>query len=334
MRLSSFNINVHDLQMTSILQILPVEIISAIIDIVAQIDEEDEDPIFEILEDLMACCLTCRALVPLCRKHIFCSLSLRISFNPYNLNATLTSRATSFLDLLEKSPEIAHYAQRLDIHDLVFDPENCSDSEHHNHCTSLVSVMQAFTRISSISLYGCMGPLTDWKDIPTHVRRALLRIIGLPTVAHLYFSGFMDFDLSILARCVGLRNLTLFRLDLAQNNELSSSVFVAKPVQLTRLEVQFCGTSVLRRLVSQKCGDGSSMFVFEQLKTFVADFWTIEEVASATTFFKSARVEVLDISFRRKFLIDSHHQHYILFQVHTPLRREELSLKWFPTSNL
>ena len=84
---------------------LPLEVLERIIDDVAKYN----DDLIDSLSSIKACALVCHSFLPLCRKHIFASVTL---------NARHPSSPTSndLNHLLSNSPHLAVYIRNLDYH--------------------------------------------------------------------------------------------------------------------------------------------------------------------------------------------------------------------------
>ena len=154
---------------------------------------EIEEKILNFLADdeghsaLKTCSLVCQAFLPICRKHIFGSITL----NKYaRVNPFATTHA--FERLLHETPEIADYIRKLDFRILAADLTSPSIQES----------LKRISRLVSLKVWDC-----TWSNNP--IRPALLHLLHLPTLTHFKVTRVEEFVLSDLIPCVNLKYLDI-----------------------------------------------------------------------------------------------------------------------------
>lgn len=280
--------------MTSIIQTFPVEIISSIIDYVADIDKHFEGFISNEeqsrrrvwLSNVRACSLTCGTFLPLCRKYIFSTLSLQ--FDP--ASAGQYSRATSFLDLVAKTPDIAHCIQTLKVN-FCFS-RLAGDDEELDRCISIASAIQKLTRVKTIWLRGdFLYASFDWKSLPNDFHNALFHVMSLPTVSTLYLFDISNFTLSSLAHCPSLKVLIVLNSKTAEDDEWTVPLPL-KPLELTMISVDSRSISFLPEIFVYSWGDEESIFSLERLQDVSISMDEMVDIKIASDFLhNTTRVE-------------------------------------------
>ena len=160
-----------------------------------EIIEEIIDNLQDQLPALRACSQTCHFLLPLCRKYIFRSISLKHRSWQEQCEG-LPRHTTLFATLLDSSPDIADYVQNL-VYQLETPPFTDPDA---------LRILKKLHRIQSFQL---LGENSFWNELHPTLQKSLLHIIHLRSVTHLKISYFRFFSISTLTSCVNLTDLTL-----------------------------------------------------------------------------------------------------------------------------
>ena len=223
--------------------VLPLDVIDNIIDILFNDDTKS-------LPYVKAFSLTCQSFLPLCRKHMFSSISIHIG------DFFLNDEVRFLLD-------IARYVRRLNI---LID---------HRYCKSECSfdqVSRQLTGLKSITIWcsSQWGSSMFWKDISSSARCSLLSLIHLPTLTHLDLKQIHDFPISALITCTNLKHLAVNGHLIADENDDALSSVSHKPIQLEVFETTV--TLTVLKLLASKCSDGRPVLDFTLLKKVLLVF--------------------------------------------------------------
>ncbi|KAF8801607.1 hypothetical protein BYT27DRAFT_7147106 [Phlegmacium glaucopus] len=206
--------------------VLPLDIIGNIVDILVNDNEKG----FQCVKALS---LTCKFFLPLCRKHIFSSITITTS------NALVGWRSgKAFGELLSTTPEIAGHVRKLRIR--PYDPR--SVPRH-----PFVQVPRQLTRLESLTIlehgtfYHTHG---DWKCIPLSMRHLLLDFIHIPTLNHLDLRSLRNFPISHLMASPNLKHLSTTNLFLVDEGDADATALAPfKPIKLRALDIAIRGLS-------------------------------------------------------------------------------------------
>jgi hypothetical protein len=169
------------------------------------------------VDALRACSQTCKTLLPRCRTHLFFKIDLdpaysqRLQLVDYDDNGddsqTSPSRSarriTLFLDLLDRTPEIAFYVQDLDL--LI--------RQEDSRCSRTIHGLNMLSNLSSFSLrhddasYGEFA--LNWDDMSPKFISAIHRIISLPKLTQLKLISIINLPLSIFSLCSTIKDLSV-----------------------------------------------------------------------------------------------------------------------------
>ncbi|KAF9563251.1 hypothetical protein CPC08DRAFT_816742 [Agrocybe pediades] len=234
--------------MVALLDIFPVEIIEAVL---SALVEDDNN-----LEALKACSLTCHALLPHCRKHIFGTITIR---PPFSTGFICASPIRLFGQLIRNSPEIATYVRHLR---LGLQIEDFSYEE-------LPDVLGQLTQLRGLFIWFCSGyTVLDWKHMPVRfwpIRSSLLRLLLSPTVTSLKLHNIVNFPISTLMQSTSLKELHIEKLTIEDEHDMSSPLPLT-PVQLKTLDIGLRANKVALRMLKMHHINGSSVFDLESLK--------------------------------------------------------------------
>ena len=185
---------------------LPLDILLLIIDLLAGRDDED-------VKSLRILSQVCKSMVPLCRKHLFSSLSLHSEFN-----------SERFSGLLLKNPDIARYVRSL--HYIV-----CL-LPISDHEMNILDILKKRSSLHTIELWSSG---VEWNNLAESMRSSLVSVIQLPTVTSLSIESFKGFPSTALSGCGNLIHLQLGGLNLAppEVNQVISRSKIPAPLSLT-----------------------------------------------------------------------------------------------------
>ena len=240
---------------------LPLDILLYIIDLLA-----------EDVNSLRILSLTCKSMVPLCRKHLFSSLRLDSEFS-----------FERFSDLLSKNPEIACYVR--DLNYGIYNPIG-------DHKLNILNILK---ERSSLQLIALSSEWLYWNDFPESTRSSLLSLIELPTVIHLYIYSIKGFPAIVLSGCSNLINLQLKDLEIAspEVNQVISRSKIPTPVSLY-IGTETFGLAAL--LSSKSLHAGGPIVDISRLQKADFDVKSRDDIDQAYELIKvSSRLEHLNI---------------------------------------
>ena len=170
--------------------ILPLEIEETILNVLA---EDDDDH-----AALKTCSLVCQAFLPICRKHIFGTISL---------HAVSPSTTPTFGRLLGESPEIADYIRTLNYTIGVADLTSPLIQESLKRISKLESLTVRYRVQYRGRSARHITPAFNWGDNP--IRPVLLHLLHLPTLIQFKVDNVRNFVVSDLIPCVNLKHLNI-----------------------------------------------------------------------------------------------------------------------------
>lgn len=174
--------------MASLTEILPLEIIIVIIDKVASFNDDGS------FTDLKACALTCNTFLPLCRKHLFHSITL-----------DLTRRQTSLLIPFGRLVESATWVTEC-VRALEFSPiDNYYDISSEEQSTLEKLTMLHTLILEPQTMFGL-----DWNVLQPSTRSTFLRLMQLPNIVNLKLLANRHFNPFHLIPCARLKHLFLY----------------------------------------------------------------------------------------------------------------------------
>ncbi|KAF9473983.1 hypothetical protein BDN70DRAFT_997347 [Pholiota conissans] len=224
---------------------LPLEIIESILSILAVSD----------FNSLLTTSLTCSAFVPLCRAHIFRSITLNSASEFENVTPSMLH------DRLSQTPELAQYIRHLSF----------NMKEHDTHDSTIVLALQHLTHLRSLSIWHHpylvkVHPEISWNKDPA-VRVALRHILALPSLVELeIFAIHGGIFLSDLTSSAGaLEKLTLELFLPVDLSSIAAKPTPSKPLKLRVLDLKFQSVSPIVHFCSIKCADGRPFLDFSRL---------------------------------------------------------------------
>ncbi|KAF8810935.1 hypothetical protein BYT27DRAFT_7336459 [Phlegmacium glaucopus] len=231
---------------------LPLEVIEMIVDTVATEDDSR-------FSSIKACALVCHSILPLCRKHIFASVTLNPREPPFHTIDRLNY-------LLSKSPHIAVYIRKLVYH-----------VKSTERCLSLMS--KKLVKLQTLSICYTVtrpGGHLDWMS--PHTRKVLLPLLHLPTLTSISLYGIRDFPLADLAGCVNLKKLQIGFLECSTDVGGFLEVLPTTPVMLEQLMIDKRSVSPVQQLCHARRPNGKPIIDFSSLKKIVAEVGQLDSM--------------------------------------------------------
>ncbi|KJA26423.1 hypothetical protein HYPSUDRAFT_320781 [Hypholoma sublateritium FD-334 SS-4] len=231
---------------------LPLEIIGLIVDILASDDVPD-------LQSVKTCALTCKAVLPFCRVHIFASISL-----------VFISDFLGFFNALEHSPDIATCVRHLELGEAVVkcDSETELVLSGTESFARFAQMINTFTVLESVEIlqiqYGTIR--TYWNEIQPDMQNVIAMLIQAPTLKWLTLRKLAGLPVTCLTGLRdNLRHLHLYSVSI-ENVDRRPELAPARPIHLERYSINqkcFLATNILLEATS---ASGSPIFEFGNLK--------------------------------------------------------------------
>ncbi|TFK36393.1 hypothetical protein BDQ12DRAFT_590122, partial [Crucibulum laeve] len=262
----------------------PLEIITEIIDAL----QDDSST-------LRSCSQTCLALLPLCRKYIFRSITLtcgprpRVQPRKYYRRGTITS----FRKILDSDPVIADYVQNI-----IYRMGDC-DIQNGDEMPRILGKLH---RVRSFKIIGCSYGDSDWNKMHRKLRESLSRIIQ-SSVTHLEMEHFRNLPITIFIPWVKLTSLTLKDIQSTIVNYKTRKNF--SPELVPQLQSFNFGVDVSRYVMSlveaRRCKD-LPVIDFSHLQTLVvkvadhSDREAVNALIKVTEMLENLHYEVNDFA--------------------------------------
>ncbi|KAF8962871.1 hypothetical protein BDZ97DRAFT_1920203 [Flammula alnicola] len=236
---------------------------------------------------LSALSRTCRSLLPICRQHIFSTVSLRPRIcdwshykpsRPDNDYEVPSIALQKMEDLLESNAGIADYVRTLYYH----------SHESNHEGPGVVQLLSKFNHIQKLVImpfvdimdYGDpdseedaddpyvgdeSDPPLNWKKLPLTLQEALERLIHLPTLVALKFTKITGFPTYILLSCTSLRTL-----DISHSRILPISLTAHSPMDFTPIKLRdvalYPGAKSNAQILRSRRPDGLPVFDFSGIQ--------------------------------------------------------------------
>ncbi|KAF8801606.1 hypothetical protein BYT27DRAFT_7197840 [Phlegmacium glaucopus] len=210
--------------------VVPFDILGNIVDILVNDNEKG-------LQYAEALSLTCKSFLPLCRTHIFSTITITTSDALEGLH-----RGEAFGEFLLTTPDIARYVRKLRIR--LYDP--CSEPRQF-----FVRVPRQLTRLESFTILEHSLRQNDWNYIPLSMRYLLLDFIHIPTLNHLDLRSLRNFPISHLIPSPNLKHLSTTNLFLVDEGDAATALAPFKPIKLRVLDIALRGLTAHRVLPPQ-----------------------------------------------------------------------------------
>ena len=222
--------------------VLPFDIITVIIDIAGENKDTD------LLKELA---LVSHSFLQVCSKHLFASVDLQDVGWSYH-----ESSKKRFVKLLKSRPDIVWYIRKL-TYKVIYD----MDDDDHLLSSILLHLLPSFSRLNCLAI---SASTLDWNTLDTSLTSAILCLMHLPTINHIYLSDIQNFPLSSFTPCVNLHRLDLCGLEcLDPVNEESPEIVVMPKIR----ELHTSGScQLMTKLLHAKRQDGQPAFNFMDLR--------------------------------------------------------------------
>ncbi|KAF8968050.1 hypothetical protein BDZ97DRAFT_1800634, partial [Flammula alnicola] len=243
--------------------VIPLDVVDVILDALA-CDDED-------FTSLKACSFACRAFLPLCRKHIFASITIN---KPKDRQCCFTPNTNTLRKLLVTMPEIAGYVRKLRFGIRLGITLNTQDF------IGLPEILTRLTRLNTLILlyYGHGNTKLDWKIMPLPITDAMLCLMNLPTLTSLELKYFKNFPISALLPHARLQHLNIEFFDVAEMDDAFPAILPVAPIQLVDYTFGVeCGIGPKGILESRR-SDGQLIFDLTNLKKITAYCYVIEDI--------------------------------------------------------
>ena len=228
---------------------LPLEVVERIIDNVAVYND---DP-----SSIKACALVCHSFLPVCRKHIFASVTL--TTRQHSSPAGTRPSSDNFNRLLSNSPHLAVYIRKLDYH--VTKKEFLS-----RRYLWLLPMFKKLVKLQKLRIgyYVSGGLRLDW--MLSSVRKVLVPLLHFPTLTSVKLSSIKNFPLADLAACVNLKKLNILNLEWSNGVGKILDALPATPALLEWLVIDDSNLKPLQQLRNARRPDGKPIIDFSSLK--------------------------------------------------------------------
>jgi hypothetical protein len=229
--------------------VLPFDIIALIIDIVG----ESKDT--RLLKELT---LVSQSFLQICSKHLFATVELHDAQADRDfLNGHVTCSKKRFVELLKSRPDVVEYIRKL--------MYNVNDDDHLLS-PILPNFLRTISRLNSLTI---VGSLLDWNTLDSSLTSALLHLMHLPTINHIYLSYIQNFPLSGLPP-----SINLLRLDKCLHERDGSPEIVVQSEMMPKIcKLQTSGSALLTtKLLHAERQDGRPAFNFMDLRQLSIDF--------------------------------------------------------------
>ena len=161
-----------------------------------EIVKEIIDALRDDLPALKACSQTCQSLLPLCRQHIYRTISL----TRHQDRARRSRMLKSLRLLLDNNADIAHY-----VRNLVYEIDHNGDEDDN------VRVLEKLHPVQTLELDGSGA---HWNTLRSPMQEVLLRLIHSHSLTRLRISLFWDFPVTAFIPCITLSDLAINSLGL------------------------------------------------------------------------------------------------------------------------
>ncbi|KJA17257.1 hypothetical protein HYPSUDRAFT_1025308 [Hypholoma sublateritium FD-334 SS-4] len=169
---------------------LPLDILGCIADVLGNFHKLRSQN-RQAVKDLQMLCLTCKSMVPICRRHLFAHIEFIHTGSHWWYNG--------LNEFLLSHPTIAtHYLKSLHIR--VTDEFSALDYE------LLQKIRLNSSALTSIKI---LSDLCCWDDLSNRVKSVVYSLIQMPTLRHLTLNCIENFPAAALqSLCIGLKELT------------------------------------------------------------------------------------------------------------------------------
>ena len=205
---------------------------------------------------MKVCALVCHSFLPLCRKHIFASVTLNARHRP-----SLAGTSDNLNHLLSNSPHLAVYIRKLDYY--VTKKEFLS-----RRYLWLLPMFKKLVKLQKLDIsYSVSRRLLDW--MLSSVRKVLLPLLHFPTLTNIRLSSIGNFPLADLAACVNLKKFEIRDLECSNGVGEFLEALPATPVLLEWLVVDDGNVKPVQQLCNARRPDGKPIIDFSSLKEIV-----------------------------------------------------------------
>lgn len=219
-----------------------------------------------------ACALVCHAFLPLCRKHIFRSVTLN---KPYSSSPRLYHARALFAT----NPILAQCVRKLDL--CIWLDDFVS--------VDVLSTLDYFTNIQSLHLWYHGVDKLDWQHLPQHARLIFLHLIHLPTLVSLKLRNITNVPITDLAPCTNLARLTIDQIEpLVIHGGVQAHIqpgparkrLPPPSIHLEEYAIGVCSATFTNEILRSTHPGGTTAFDFSRLKRFSAKCDGVDDLAA------------------------------------------------------
>ena len=285
--------------------VIPFDIIALIIDTVG----ENED--IDLLKELA---LVSHSFLQICNKHLFATIDLHDA-------APRRQRASSkkgFVKLLRSRPDVVKYIRKL-----TYTMSGIARLRSVKEDRLLSSILPNF--LKTIPQLDCLvinALGSDWNTREPSLISALLHLMHLPTMNHIYLAFIKNFPLSSLAPCVNLHELDLLYMETKNG---FPEIIQSEMPRIRRLSTSQ-SSRLTRNFLHAKRRDGQPALDLTDLKQLQMSFGHPEDGHNIQYLLQNAKLlDKLNLSCERDGLT-LEGLHDILSPVSRTLKTLELSM--------
>ena len=275
------------LQHSTMLSVLPLDILIQIIDIIGENKDTD------LLKELA---LVSHPFLQICSKHLFATVELHDAANDWT--GHVASSKKGFIKLLKSRPDVVKHIRKL-TYTVSYNYQSLPT--YPSFVTSFVNddrllspILPNFLRtISHLNCLTITASKLKWETLDSSLTSAFLHLMHLPTINHIELSSIQDFPLSSLTPSVNLRRLDIFYLICDDTlEEDGSPEFVFQSEMMPKLrEFHTSDSAVLTtKLLHAKRHDGRPAFNFMDLRRLSLSSSGLEDDRNIRYLLQNARL--------------------------------------------
>lgn len=229
-----------------------------------------------------ACALVCRAFLPLCRKHIFRSVTIN---KPYSSSPRLHHARALFA----ANPILSQCVKKLDF---CIWPEDFTSPD-------FVPTLDYFVTVQSLNLWYHGIDKLNWQQLPRHVYQTFVRLLHLPTLVSLKLRNITNVPIIDLVPCTNLSHLSIEQVEplvhdgsTQVHSDLFKKTLYCPSICIQEYAFGVCSTAWTNAMLHSTRPDGMSTFNFSGLKRFSAQCDAEDDLAATRSLL--ARAEGLE----------------------------------------
>jgi len=224
--------------------VLHFDIIAEIIDVVGKNGDTN------LLKELA---LVSHSFLEICTKHLFATVDLHDA-DPID---PVASSKKGFIKLHKSRPDVVKYIRKL-----TYTIDDDINDDDHLLSPILLNFLPTISRLNHLTI---SSEASDWNELDSLVKSALLHLMHLPTINRITLSHIYSFPLSNLAPSVNLHRLDIFELSNYYPHEEEEDIQWGMMPRIR--EFRTIGSALeTTKLIHAKRQDGQSAFNFMDLR--------------------------------------------------------------------